>query len=58
MTEASVGFAGNLTDDPELRHTEGTQPHHRGETFSTPSGPALRPGNDTTVTGNWPQPVA
>ena len=22
MTEAAVGFAGNLTDDPELRHTE------------------------------------
>ena len=22
MTEASVGFAGNLTDDPELRHTD------------------------------------
>ena len=23
MTEASVSFAGNLTDGPELRHTEG-----------------------------------
>jgi single-strand DNA-binding protein len=23
MTEAHVSFAGNLTDDPELRHTEG-----------------------------------
>jgi single-strand DNA-binding protein len=23
MTEASVSFAGNLTDDPELRYTEG-----------------------------------
>jgi single stranded DNA-binding protein len=23
MTEASVSFAGNLTEDPELRHTEG-----------------------------------
>jgi single-strand DNA-binding protein len=23
MTEASVSFAGNQTDDPELRHTEG-----------------------------------
>ena len=23
MTEASVSFAGNLTDDPEIRHTEG-----------------------------------
>jgi hypothetical protein len=23
MTEAAVRFAGNLTDDPELRHTEG-----------------------------------
>jgi single-strand DNA-binding protein len=22
MTEASVSFAGNITDDPELRHTE------------------------------------
>jgi single-stranded DNA-binding protein len=22
MTEAGVSFAGNLTDDPELRHTE------------------------------------
>ena len=22
MTEATVSFAGNLTDDPELRHTE------------------------------------
>ena len=22
MTEASVSFAGNLTEDPELRHTE------------------------------------
>ena len=22
MTEASVSFAGNLTDNPELRHTE------------------------------------
>jgi hypothetical protein len=22
MTEVSVSFAGNLTDDPELRHTE------------------------------------
>ena len=23
MTEATVSFAGNLTDDPEVRHTEG-----------------------------------
>jgi single-stranded DNA-binding protein len=23
MTEAAVSFAGNLTDDPELRRTEG-----------------------------------
>ena len=23
MTEANVSFAGNLTDNPELRHTEG-----------------------------------
>jgi hypothetical protein len=23
MTETSVSFAGNLTDDPELWHTEG-----------------------------------
>ena len=23
MTEAAVSFAGHLTDDPELRHTEG-----------------------------------
>jgi single-strand DNA-binding protein len=23
MTEPAVSFAGNLTDDPELRHTEG-----------------------------------
>jgi single-stranded DNA-binding protein len=23
MTEASVSFAGNLTDTPEVRHTEG-----------------------------------
>ena len=23
MTEASVSFAGNLTEDPELRHAEG-----------------------------------
>ena len=23
MTEPSVSFAGNLTDDPELRHTAG-----------------------------------
>src|SRR5512132_3957288 len=23
MTEAAVSFAGNLTEDPELRHTEG-----------------------------------
>jgi single-strand DNA-binding protein len=23
MTEATVSFAGNLTDNPELRHTEG-----------------------------------
>ena len=23
MTEAAVSFAGNLTDDPELRHTKG-----------------------------------
>ena len=23
MTQASVSFAGNLTDEPELRHTEG-----------------------------------
>ena len=22
MTEAAVSFAGNLTDDPELRHTQ------------------------------------
>jgi single-stranded DNA-binding protein len=22
MAEAAVGFAGNLTDDPELRHTK------------------------------------
>jgi single-strand DNA-binding protein len=23
MTEASVSFAGNLTDDPQLHHTDG-----------------------------------
>ena len=23
MTDASVSFAGNLTDDPEVRHSEG-----------------------------------
>ena len=23
MTEAAVSFAGNLTDDPEVRYTEG-----------------------------------
>ena len=23
MTEASVSFAGNLTDDPQVRYTEG-----------------------------------
>jgi single-stranded DNA-binding protein len=23
MTEASVSFAGNLTDDPEVRYTDG-----------------------------------
>jgi single-stranded DNA-binding protein len=23
MTEASVSFAGNLTDDPKVRYTEG-----------------------------------
>jgi single-strand DNA-binding protein len=23
MTEAAISFAGNLTDDPKLRHTEG-----------------------------------
>ena len=23
MTEAAVSFAGNLTDNPEVRHTEG-----------------------------------
>jgi single-stranded DNA-binding protein len=23
MTETNVSFAGNLTDDPELRHTQG-----------------------------------
>jgi single-stranded DNA-binding protein len=23
MTEASMSFAGNLTDDPEVRYTEG-----------------------------------
>jgi len=23
MTEAAVSFAGNLTEDPEVRHTEG-----------------------------------
>jgi single-strand DNA-binding protein len=23
MTEANVSFAGNLTDDPEVRYTEG-----------------------------------
>jgi hypothetical protein len=26
MTEAAVSFAGNLTDHPELRHTEGAIP--------------------------------
>jgi single-stranded DNA-binding protein len=26
MTEASVSFAGNLTDDPEVRYTEGVSP--------------------------------
>jgi single-strand DNA-binding protein len=29
MTEASVSFAGNLTDDPELRHTEAASPGPR-----------------------------
>jgi hypothetical protein len=28
MTEASVSFAGHLTDDPELRHTEATPQRH------------------------------
>ena len=36
MTEASVSFAGNLTDDPELRHEE--------------LGPSLRWATTTTRT--------
>jgi single-stranded DNA-binding protein len=48
MTEAAVSFAGNLTDDPELRHTEGTQPHPRRETFlhTLKAGPAARQRHD------------
>jgi hypothetical protein len=30
MTEASVSFAGNLTDDPEVRYTEGGIARLRG----------------------------
>ena len=36
MTEASVSFAGNLTDDPEVRYTEGgiarASNHDQGDT--------------------------
>jgi single-stranded DNA-binding protein len=49
MTEAAVRFAGNLTDDPEVRSTEGGIARARfraGEvrvrSFSTNSRPALR----------------
>jgi hypothetical protein len=65
MTEASVSFAGNLTDDPELRHTEagiaramfrvavsgcGTRSHRSCERPSMP-----RPGHDHYPEGDRPE---
>jgi single-stranded DNA-binding protein len=39
MTEAAVSFAGNLTDDPEVRYTEGGIVRRRS---GGPSRPAAR----------------
>ena len=41
MTEANVSFAGNLTDDPEVRYTEGGI-GHRGADRPRHSGVAYR----------------
>jgi Single-strand binding protein family len=68
MTEASVSFASNLTDDPEVRYTESgiaramfrvavsgrrEQGEVVGRSFSTNSRPALR----AAACGGRPRPA-
>ena len=40
MTEASVSFAGNLTDDPELRVGRDLTHHDRASAVGDPDGQA------------------
>ena len=49
MTEAAVSFAGNLTDDPELRHTETGIARAVVEVVAEELGPSLRWATATPV---------
>jgi single-stranded DNA-binding protein len=42
MTEPSVSVAGDLTDDPELRHTESGSARSVVEVVAEELGPGLR----------------
>jgi single-stranded DNA-binding protein len=42
MTEAAVSFAGNLTDQPELRHTEAGSARSAVEVVAEELGASLR----------------
>jgi hypothetical protein len=42
MTQASVSFAGNLADQPEVRHTEGGIARAVSEWPSAPAGTGSR----------------
>src|ERR671919_726440 len=49
MTEASVSFAGNLTDDPEVRYTDGGSARSVVEVVAEELGPSLRWATATTT---------
>ena len=60
MTEAAVSFAGNLTDDPELRHPDGGLARATfrvaGSRAAKAGGVVLHRGPERTATDNTTAP--
>jgi single-stranded DNA-binding protein len=49
MTEAAVSFAGNLTDDPQVRYAEDGSARSTVEVVAEELGPSLRWATATTT---------
>jgi single-stranded DNA-binding protein len=49
MTEASVSFAGNLTENPEVRYTDSGSARSVVEVVAEELGPSLRWATATTT---------